>query len=144
MWVREFQSDTFLEEMEATWQGLKPLYEQVLNTNKKVSKQIHIFFWHPVQYLNISTQTAACLCPPQAASRLWWRSDEAHWTHASTPPGQYVRIIMGQHYRPHQAIPRQTKHRCHRCHGRKGLDAQNNVWESKWLLQVFGSDFCAP
>ena len=44
MWVREFQSDTFLEEMEATWQGLKPLYEQVLNTNKKVSKQIHIFF----------------------------------------------------------------------------------------------------
>ena len=44
MWVREFQSDTFLEEMEATWQGLKPLYEQVLNTNKKsLQTNSHLF-----------------------------------------------------------------------------------------------------
>ena len=29
MKARPYESDTFQQEMEATWQGLKPLYEQV-------------------------------------------------------------------------------------------------------------------
>ena len=29
MKVNSFESDTFMQEMETTWQGLKPLYEQV-------------------------------------------------------------------------------------------------------------------
>ena len=29
MTTKSYESDTFMQEMEATWQGLKPLYEQV-------------------------------------------------------------------------------------------------------------------
>ena len=29
MKIKAYQSDTFMHEMETTWQGLKPLYEQV-------------------------------------------------------------------------------------------------------------------
>ena len=29
MKIKAYQSDTFMQEMETTWQGLKPLYEQV-------------------------------------------------------------------------------------------------------------------
>ena len=29
MKIKSYESDTFMQEMEATWQGLKPLYEQV-------------------------------------------------------------------------------------------------------------------
>ena len=29
MKIKAYESDTFMQEMETTWQGLKPLYEQV-------------------------------------------------------------------------------------------------------------------
>ncbi len=29
MLVRQYESDTFVEEMDETWRGLKPLYEQL-------------------------------------------------------------------------------------------------------------------
>ena len=31
MKVASYESETFMQEMEATWQGLKPLYEEVQN-----------------------------------------------------------------------------------------------------------------
>ena len=61
MKIKAYQSDTFMQEMETTWQGLKPLYEQVTKYYDIYNISISI----------LSTQTAARLCPAQAASPLW-------------------------------------------------------------------------
>ena len=42
MKVDPYESATFQQEMEATWQGLKPLYEQVSRYLSIISTHIHI------------------------------------------------------------------------------------------------------
>ena len=42
MKARPYESDTFQQEMEATWQGLKPLYEQVFKYSTFIVSPIYI------------------------------------------------------------------------------------------------------
>ena len=54
MKVNSFESDTFMQEMETTWQGLKPLYEQV---------NINIYYLHIyIIYTNSCTLMSATSC----------------------------------------------------------------------------------
>ena len=53
MKITSYESDTFMQEMEATWQGLKPLYEQVTKYKYLLStylyylhKQLHAYVRH--------------------------------------------------------------------------------------------------
>ena len=55
MKIKAYESDTFMQEMETTWQGLKPLYEQV-------TKYYDIYNISNIIYTNSCTLMSATSC----------------------------------------------------------------------------------
>ena len=58
MKVDPYESATFQQEMEATWQGLKPLYEQV-SSYTAISTHIHPFYCRSCTRMSGTSCTAS-------------------------------------------------------------------------------------